>query len=278
MARTVAGAAPSRTNRRFLVIAFLLAVVSAVLVYARIAATEDTSGGAPTGNTEMVVVAKAGIGANTVITDSMVELRPVAADNVAPDRLNDVTAVIGRVTKYPIPANQQVVASAVINRARPAEALAEVIPINKRAMSINVSQVSMAGGLVLPGDYIDLVWSCCGSSGVITKTLIKNVQVAAVAQTIVPAAPTSGSEEAPVPSVNVEPLPEAVTLTLLLSPEEAQIVFLAENAGTMRAALRGEGDENTPDSGTAILSDILTPEEVARLPEQLRPEGYRPPR
>ena len=44
MARSVAGgAAPSRLNRKFLFVAVLLAVLSAVLVYAKISATSDSS-------------------------------------------------------------------------------------------------------------------------------------------------------------------------------------------------------------------------------------------
>jgi pilus assembly protein CpaB len=276
MARTVAGAAPSRTNRRFLIIAVLLAAVSAVLVYARIAADDTTSGrGAATSDTAQVVVAKAEIPANSVITTDMLEIRNVGVNGIATDALSDPASAIGRVTKYPIAANAQVSQSAIVDTARPAEALSELIPSGKRAISITASQVNNAGGLVLPGDYVDLVWICCNGDDIISKTLLRNVQVAAIAQALVPAAPQAGSPEQPVPGPDGEPIPDASTTTLFLTPQEAQIIALAEGRGELRIALRGDGDAGVADSGTAILSDILTPEEVARLPQGLRPEGYQ---
>ncbi len=276
MARTVAGAAPSRTNRRFLIIAVLLAAVSAVLVYAKIAADDTTSGrGAATSDTAQVVVAKAEIPANSVITTDMLEIRNVGVNGIATDALSDPASAVGRVTKYPIAANAQVSLGAIVDTAKPAEALSELIPTGKRAISITASQIGNAGGLVLPGDYVDLVWICCNGDDIISKTLLRNVQVAAIAQTLVPAAPQAGSTEQPVPGSDVPPVPDASTTTLFLTPQEAQIIALAEGRGSLRIALRGDGDEAIADTGTAILSDILTPEEVARLPEGLRPEGYQ---
>lgn len=278
MARTVAGAAPSRTNRRFLIIAVLLAAVSAVLVYARIAADEDTGGGgAVSADTRQVVVAKAEIPYNSVITSDMLEIQNVGINGIALDALSDPTSAVGKVTKYPVAANAQIVGSALVDTERPAGALSEVIPLNRRAMSINASQVGNAGGLVLPGDYVDLIWTCCNGNQVISKTLLRNVQVAAVAQTLVPASPRAGSEEAPVPGLDTPPVPDASTVTLLLTLEDAQRVYLAEGQGTFRVALRGDGDEAIIETGTAILTDILTVEDIARLPEGLKPEGYKQP-
>jgi pilus assembly protein CpaB len=270
MARTVAGAAPSRTNRRFLIIAVLLAAVSAVLVYAKIAADEDTlGGGGASGDTRQVVVAKAEIPANSVITSDMLEIRNVGINGIALDALSDPASAVGKVTKYPVAANAQVVAGSIIDTERPAEALSELVPAGRRAISINASQVGNAGGLVLPGDYVDIIWACCNYSGVdgvhITKTILRNVQVVSVQQTIVPSAPVAGSQEPPVPGADAPPVPDAGTVTLLLTPEQSQIVVWAELNGTLRMALRGDGDDVIGESGSAVVTDLLTPEERTRL-------------
>jgi pilus assembly protein CpaB len=276
MARTVAGAAPSRTNRRFLIIAVLLAAVSAVLVYAKIAADEDTSGrGAATSDTRQVVVAKAAIPANSVITSDTVEIRNIGINGIALDALSDPSTAIGKVTKYPIAANAQVVASSIVDTGRPAEALSEVVPLGRRGVSFSASQISNAGGLILPGDYVDIVWACCKDQTVITKTLIKNVQVLAVAQTLVPAAPASGGEEDPVPGTDTLPIPDAGTVTLLLTPADIQALYLAEQTGSLRLAARGDGDDAIPATNTLLMTDILPFEEVNRLPDTLRPSGYK---
>jgi pilus assembly protein CpaB len=275
MARTVAGAAPSRTNRRFLIIAVLLAAVSAVLVYAKIAADEDTGGGSAGANTQQVVVASAEIPANSVLTSDMLTIENIDGNAVATGALGDPAAAIGRVTKYAVPKNGQIVTTGIIDTNRPADVLSQVVPMGRRAISINASQVGNAGGLVLPGDYVDVVWACCQGGKVITKTLLKNVQVLSVAQTILPSAPVAGTQDAPVPGADVPPLPDASTVNLLLTPQEAQIVFLAEGQGEFRLALRGDGDDAPVETGSSILTDILTPEEIGRLPEVLKPEGYR---
>jgi pilus assembly protein CpaB len=274
MARTVAGAAPSRTNRRFLIIAVLLAAVSAVLVYARIAANEDAGPGAATSDTRQVVVAQAAIPANAIISADMIEIRNVGINGVALDALSDPESAVGKVTKYPVAANAQIVASAIIDTERPATALSQVIPLNRRAVAIGVSQVSTAGGLVLPGDYVDVVWACCStgeiSSNVLTKTVLRNVQVVAVEQTLVSSAPTSGTEDAPVPGLEPDPLPSAGSVTLLLTPEQGQQLFWAELNGTLRVALRGDGDDAVNESGSAVITDLLTPEELTKLNEAIR--------
>jgi hypothetical protein len=105
--------------------------------------------------------------------------------------------------------------------------------------------------------------------------------VAAVAQAIVNSGPVgpAGSPNAsgaPVSADTGKPLPDAQTVTLLLSPQEAQQIFLAEANGSLRADLRGVSDTDTTDPGTAILTDILPVSDVNRLPDALRPDGYRP--
>ena len=258
-------------------IAVLLGVVSMVLVYAQIANDDGGSGGgAASSDTRQVVVAKAEIPSNAIITSDMLEIRNVGTNGIALDALSDPSTAVGKVTKYPVAANAQIVASAIIDTERPAAALSEVIPLGRRAMSISASQVGNAGGLILPGDYVDIVWACCGGQQVITKTLVRNVQVVAVAQTLVPAAPANGSEEPPVPGIDTPPVPDASTVTLLVSSQDAQTLYLAEGSGSFRMALRGDGDDSQPDVGTSILTDILPIEEINRLPENLRPEGYRP--
>jgi pilus assembly protein CpaB len=222
-----------------------------------------------------VVVAKAEIPANAIITTDMLEIRNVGINAVAADALSDPASAIGRVTKYPVAPNAQIVASSIIDTERPAEALSQLLPSGRRAISINASQVANAGGLILPGDYVDLIWACCSGGKVITKTLLQNVQVISVAQTLVPAAPVAGTNEQPVPGVDTLPIPDAGTVTLSLTLDEAQRVYLAEGQGEFRVALRGDGDAAPVTTGTVILTDILPPEEIARLPEGLKPEGYK---
>lgn len=288
MARSVAGGvSPSRLNRKFLVVAVLLAVLSAVLVYAKISAKSGTTTVSSGTGTQAVVVAKTAIQPRTVVTADQLVLKSISASAVIGGSFSNIAEVVGRTAKYPIQANEQLTASNVIDTSKPVSgsALSFVIPAGKRAMSIQASQVSNAGGLILPGDFVDIIWTCCSGKAIIAKTLLHNVQVAAVAQTIVDSGPVTsasttptagGSSTAPVAAGAAKPDPGAQTVTLLLTPQEAEQVFLAEQNGTFRMDLRGISDTNTTDPGVVNLLNILPPSALAGIPDVLKPDGYKP--
>ncbi|MEK7693647.1 MAG: Flp pilus assembly protein CpaB [Chloroflexota bacterium] len=291
------GSAQGRMNRRFLLVAVLLAGLSAALVYAKISANDGGGSGSTHGSTGdvPVVVAKVPIKERTTITAAMVEVRSVSSNAIGPTALTDVTQVIGKVTKFPVEMGQQLVDSAVIDTTRPiaGAALSYVVPTGKRAMSISASQVSNAGGLILPGDWVDIVWSCCSDRPVVTKTLLRNIQVVAVAQTIVPSGPVTdtnptavaGASPAAASTGSTNPVaasaavavPDATTVTLLLTPAEVQILFLAESNGKLRLDARGVGDLDTPDTGYTIVTqpELLPLEALSGLPDALKPDGYK---
>ena len=287
MAQRAASSSQGRLNRRFLLVAILLAGLSAALVYARIAANDDgSSGGSAAAGDQRVVVARVAIKQRTTITADMLELKNLSTNSVTAGAFVTIEDAVGKVSKFPIEINQQVVSTSVVDTSRPitGAAIAYVVPTGKRAVSIQASQVQTAGGLILPGDWIDMVWTCCSDKLVISKTILKNVQVAAVAQTIVSSGPVSSStpnaasgasDGGPIAADQAAIVPDASTITLLLSPEEVQQVLLAEGRGQLRATSRGIGDTTVQDSANTLLTDILPESDVARLPEELKPDGYK---
>lgn len=288
MARSVSGgAAPSRLNRKFLVVAVLLAVLSAVLVYAKISATSTTTQTTTAPGSQSVVVAKAAIQPRTLITADQLEVKSVPANAVLGGAYTAVTDAVGKTAKFPIQANGQITTSNVIDTSKPAAdaGLSLLVPAGKRAMSIQTSQVANAGGLILPGDFVDIVWTCCSGSAVIAKTILSNVQVAAVAQTVVDSGPVAGAKDAtpaagsasgPVSAGAGKPLPDAQTVTLLLTPQQSELLFLAEQNGTLRAELRGVNDQDVTNPGVVKLFDVLPPSDLAGIPDSLKPNGYKP--
>lgn len=285
MAQRAASSTQGRLNRRFLFVAILLAGLSAALVYARIAATDEGSGsgGSAAGGDQPVVVSRIAINERTTITADMLEIKNVAASALTAGAFTSIDDAVGMVTKYPIAVNQQVITSSVVDTSSPVgdAALSLVVPTGMRAISVNASQVQTAGGLILPGDFVDMVWTCCEGTEVISKTILSNVQVAAVAQTIVSSGPVAnstptGSDDAsaPIAADQAPPVPDAVTITLLLTPTQAQQIVLAEGNGSLRAGLRNKSDLATTDAGVSILVDVLPESDVARLPASMRPEIY----
>ena len=286
MARSVAGAAPGRTNRRFLIVAILFASLSGALFYAWMASQSGDNvggGGSVAAGSQQVVVAKTVIKQRTEITADMLEVKSIPANAVVSGGFTTLADVIGKTAKLPIEANQQVVLSSVVDTTGSTDALAQVVPNLRRAYAISASQVTTAGGLILPGDYVDIYWICCEGGAILAKTVVQNIQVAAIAQNIVNAGPVASSdgtgiEGDPVSAGQEQNDPEAVTITLLVTPEQAHLLLLAEQSGPLRAALRGVNDTAiAPDNELFTSTLKLLPLEVLQtLPRELWPDGYAP--
>ena len=277
MAQRVA-ASQGRTNRRFLLIAVLLGGLAAALVYAKLSSDGGGGGGESASTTAtQIVVAKSAIDQRTMVTAEMLELKSVPNNLVIAGAFTSVNDVVGKVTKFPLDANEQIVATGVGDLSAPqADALAQVVPTGKRGFSIGVSEVKSAGGLVLPGDYVDIVWVCCKDQVALARTVLQNVQVAAISQNIVDSGPAGGADD-PVAADGVAPKPEAISMTLLVNDQQAHLLLMAENTGEMRAALRGVGDTTIepPALDYTLATDLLPEEILAGIPRGLWPEGYK---
>src|SRR5262249_49659232 len=127
-----------------------------------------------------------------------------------------VTQVVGLATRFPIAANEQVLSTKVVSLDAGAtgRSLSYVVPAGKRAISIHASAVQDAGGLLLPGDYVDIVVvydvefpakagdpaSRQKVQSYLAQTVLQNVEILAVSQTIVDlvpeATPSPGGQRA----------------------------------------------------------------------------------
>jgi len=284
MTRAATRSAGGRTNRKFLIVAVLFGALTAVLFYALTSRGGTTTTTAPSAGDIQVVVARGVIPQRTTITAELLQVKSVPLSAAAVGAFGDITSVVGKVTRYPVAANQQVTPDSVVDTTPGATAgLAGVVPVGQRAISIQASQIISAGGLILPGDFVDLVWSWPKNDPLTSKTILRNVQVVAVAQAIVnsgpaPAATTANAGgsagAAPIAADTGKAAPEAVTITLLLSEQDAQKVFLAEQNGTIRATLRNKGDQDVADTGVADVAQLVPIDAVKALPDELRPQNF----
>jgi pilus assembly protein CpaB len=268
MARPLAGTAAGRTNRRLLLLALAAGVVAAILVYAAVGRSSESTGGAG-GAASMApaVVAKQDIPARTKITSGMVEVRQVPQDTRSELAYTDLSQVVGQVTRYPIATDEEVLSTKVVSLAsvtKAGDSLSYVIPEGRRAISIQVDQVISGGGLVLPGDYVDIIGVFNVTFGAgdqqttedkyFSRIILQNIGVLAVAQTVVDTAPqaaaatdAASADGQMVRNTEATPEPKASTVTLSVTPQEAQLLFLAEENGVLRLAVRPYGDAEVQD-------------------------------
>lgn len=230
-----------------------------------------------------VLTAAKDIPARTAITSDMLRVAQVPVDLKLPQAMIAPNEAMGKVTKLPISQGEEVLGSKIFGD-REQSGLAFVVPDGKRAVSVSVNEVVGSGGMIVPGDFVDVVCvldtqtTSAGDAkdarfGVDTSThaqiksisqyILQNVEVLAIAQQLEGDAPppsnTEKAAQAVAPNSNPQPAkqaavtqPNARTATLAVGPEDAQKLILGESKGSIRLVLRAHGD-----SGTIKLDDGL---------------------
>jgi len=110
--------------------------------------------------------------------------------------------------------------------------LSPIIPVGMRGVTVRVNDVAGVAGFVLPGLRVDVLVTGrpTNSEGTVTNTCLQNMLVLSAGQTIQPDA-RGGAINTP-------------TVTLLATPEQAEILTLAGTQGSVQLVLRN-GSDNT---------------------------------
>ncbi|WP_157017541.1 Flp pilus assembly protein CpaB [Mesorhizobium xinjiangense] len=112
--------------------------------------------------------------------------------------------------------------------------MSSVLPAGKRAVATRISADTSAGGFILPNDFVDVVMTrrddTEGGNGFVTETILKNIKVLAIDQTI--------QEDE-----NGQKVKVGQTATLELTPRQGEIITVAqEMADRLTLALRSVND------------------------------------
>jgi pilus assembly protein CpaB len=115
--------------------------------------------------------------------------------------------------------------------------IAPIIPVGMRAVTVRVNDVVGVAGFVMPGMRVDVLVTGKppNQDTTITTTVLQNILVLTAGTTI---QPDSRGQAINAPNV-----------TLLVTPEQAEILTLASNEGRIQLVLRNGGDhsiEKTP--------------------------------
>ena len=231
-----------KTNRALILLGLFLGLVSAALVVVYLSKADDSGGGNVSGGAVTpVVVASQGVPAGTRVTEDMVTLKSISSEAILPDVFLKTKDVVGQVTRVPLVAGEQVIPSKVTptgfeiaNVENPA--LAYVVPEGMRGVSVEVSSVIGASGLIRPGDYVDVILtvktSTEGETGgnQIAKTILQNALVLSIDQTVAhPVAGDDGSSSPPAEDGTSNA--EASSVTLAVSPVHGEVLTAAETCG-----------------------------------------------
>lgn len=199
------------------------------------------------GETIVVVVPNQNMVRGDVIDTDRMATRPVPAEFTSPDAIKpgEIEQFVGQKLAWPIKRGAPLLKSHIDPSSK---AFATQLKPGKRALTIQVDDVNSTSGMVVPGNYIDLLLVREGANGEVVQPLFQNLLVMATGQMV------QGSESA------LSSGPESKsysTLTLELSPDQSARLILAQKLGSIRAVLRGQGDQELVSQGAIGISDLL---------------------
>lgn len=164
-----------------------------------------------------------------------------------PDAYSNPADVLGRYVAEPIGAGETFTGANLTPRGA-ALGLQSLVPSGMRAITINVDEGNSQAGMMLPGSHVDVISTLQAGKETATRTLVKNVLVQGVGQRLSQAKPVDGKD----PGMYH-------TITLIVTPHEAEVIELANISTRLRLLLRGinRGDETEETTEKVTMFDIL---------------------
>lgn len=248
-----------RSNRLVLLIGVFLAVVAFVGIAVIIGGGDNRiNGEAATPPTELnTVVATRDIPLGIRVTAEMVTTQKLSITARKVGAYEDPGQVIGQVTRRPITEGAHVTPADFIDTGN----ITDIeVPPGKRAIAVQVDQVTGVGTVIKSGDYVDMVLGLTGDrfpvvtldptddtitvvaglNGTSVKLLLEGMQVIG---TLLPPAPAQQGEQ---PAASGEPTTtlqgQQEIVILSVTAQQAEVIKFAQIDGDISLALRSPAD------------------------------------
>jgi pilus assembly protein CpaB len=199
--------------------------------------------------TQDVVIAAKDIPAGSTIAEAMLKDGTVRTikwpkASVPAGAFGTPTEVFGKVNRVKIMANEPILESRLSGEGA---GLTVRLEPGKRAMAVRVDEIIGVSGFIVPDDRVDVIVTTTppgvtNNDARLSKIVLQNKRVLSVAQ--------STEQKDGKPQV-------ARSITLEVSPEEAEKLSLAYQEGPIVLALRGVGDETEPKTIGSNKNDLL---------------------
>ena len=276
-----------RSNRLIMLIGLFLAAIAFVgIILVLGGGQNNTSPNGIDANKTTYIVAAADIPLGTTVTAEMIETKDVKTNDKPPTAYTVAGDAIGRTTTAEVLTGQVIGPATFSATTGGGVDISKLLDPGKRAMSIQVDQVSGVGTLVKPGDRVDVVVGIAGADKfpVVTtdpqtdqvsivpglnatsvKAIIQNLQVVG---TLLP--PPTGEQ----PAASAEPgAPtlngQAQIVILAVSPQEAEVLRFGQIDGTITLVLRSPDDKDAPNEDTTGITLRQLVDSWAVVPPQV---------
>ena len=231
------------TRRITLLLAIVLALGTGFLTLNYLNSVRQSSTAA--NEPREVVVAAKSIPARTTITPDMVTKVERPAATVDSDALTNSAAASGQLSLITIPAGAQITSSKI---GHPSQVgLPVVLKPGQRAVSIWIDKVKGISGLLQPGDRVDVLAIPPRQGNTIPPAvaILRGIEVLAIGNM------TETTSATPDPQYQ-----NFTTVTLLVTPQQADLLATADQNTTLRLALRSpqEKANSLPTQSLASLN------------------------
>jgi len=243
-----------------LIVAILLGAVAFGVAYSAIKKREnDVRKG---WNLVPVVVAAVDISEGTVVTMEMISQRSIPEQFVTSSVVKPDSAsyIVNQKVLVPLQSGDPLLWSQ-FETTKAAERLSTKIQKKARAVTIEAKNTTAVGGWVRPNDHVDIIgtFKDPNTGEQVAVTMLQNVIVLATGK-------ITGT-------TNINLIPETQrdygNVSLLVIPEEAEILVLAKELGELTLALRNEDDIDVlEERGRATINTLLSGERTKVLQQK----------
>ena len=185
-----------------------------------------------------ILVARSDIAMGQTVSPGEIQWQPWPANAATgnfirkSDRPGAIENLSGQIARVPFVAGEPIREAKLVN-AKVSGFMAAILPQGMRAMSIQISPETGAGGFILPNDRVDVVLSRRGNGDKAaeanaSETVLNNIRVLAIDQNI---------EEK-----NGQKVVIGKTATLELTPGQVETLSLSQQIGTISLSLRSITD------------------------------------
>jgi pilus assembly protein CpaB len=211
-----------------------------------------------------VVVASQDIPEGSTITYEMIRQRNVPEQFVTASvvRPDSAAYVVGQKVVVPLQEGDPILWSQ-FETTKAAERLSSKVQKKLRAITLDARPTSSVGGWIRPNDHVDVIGTFRDpqTDENVAVTLLQNITILATGK-------ITGT-------TNVNLIPENQrdynTITLMVIPEEAEILTLAAELGSLSMSLRNEEDVDViEERGRATISTLLSGERTRVLEAKRR--------
>src|SRR5438309_903792 len=182
----------------------------------------------------MVVVARQEIRPLQLLRGNWFAVKQVRADGVPRDAVATPADLNGKVALVTMAPGQMVTERQVATKG-PELGMAYAVRPPRRAVTVALDPIIGVAGFPKPGNHVDVLATFTTDRGMVTRTVLQDVEILALGAEIQPVSKDRKAEKQAEAA-------QQPTATLAVLPPEAEKLILAESRGKLRLALRSVDD------------------------------------